>query len=221
MTRSISILFSAFALIWVSAAPALAQITVRNDEESVIFNLSDPSVLSDFSFRDRFLASGFNILVADADLTFDEDGFLEFDVLGSDADANTINLFRAPSGRLIALEYVNIGETRRSRIARDIRVDVTDGTINPGFLFSSFQIGNRQTSSYGLDDFNFGIFIQDATRSGLQSVIFAFEDATGALDFDDLLIRATFTPNSVPEPGSLLMLVLALLGVALVNRKFG
>ncbi len=204
-------------LLWVSA-PAAAQITIVQDSDAVVVDFTGEvgNRLNGNDFESYLLDNGFTVGLADADIDVDGPGTFSFELIG--ARTGRVNAFEV-GGSIAATggggfqSFIQPNGVNGQAINATATVDEA-GEI-PNRLFGFRTSTNGGSSFGGLSTFfsnRFATFVPNLnTLSGLTTVIFAFEEFSGTTDYDDLLVRATFTPvSAVPEPETWLMLILGL-----------
>ena len=227
MTRLIILL--AFISIFAFSRAGVAQIVIEIDGDASTIDLLNPGngdiTLNGNDFESYLLNNGFTYGLADADIDVTGPGTFSFELIGG----------RTSSG--VTDSFIVGGQTAASVSGFQSFVQgngVNGLAIGPTFYIpSAGQIDNNafyfQTTASGQSgnqfDFfteNFATFVPNSnTLSGLSTVIFAFEDSNQTSDYDDLLIRASFTLDSasVPAPGSLGLLICGLAFIAYRQRR--
>jgi len=244
--RFLLILYIILSTIGLQAASA--QITVVESDDTVIYDFEDDteSVAQENYFTAYLRENGFNALYTNVGLAFDQPGTLTFDLLGN-TDSVSRRMFFINDERVtreiqgFAAHTRNGGQGRRLE-GEDAIYNIGDPSNlsqqnpnadgSPNLLLDLYFATllhkghpHNPTNSTFVTEFTlfsdqFGIFVpQIESTSGLTTVIFALEDGLTSVDYDDLVIRATFTPTNVPEPATLAILMLGLLVIAYRQRK--
>ena len=218
-----TIVFLGSVLVPVCTANAQISIITENDTAIFSFDGDAGNNVNPFSqdgngFEQLLTTNGFNYLLSDADVSFDSDGIISFELIGSTLEGG---------GR----DSILINQSLVFSQAAPFAQDFTNGTSLDGLLLSepiavaagvadlnllTFQRTNsrgRNQRNRNYENSRFGIFVSDINSlSNLSEVVFAFErhgrNNRFGQDFDEFLVRATFVP--VPEPGPLGLLVAAL-----------
>lgn len=236
------ILLIAFIMLGTSVSAQIT-VDTSGDSVVYNFTGDNGTKLENNDFQGYLQSNGFNSLVSSAGLSVDSAGTFTFELLGGRTSSTSIStgnstrtrsvtdLFAVNNQTIASVTgFENYTETNGIPLNLSVRIE-EGGSISAGlFSFRSRQSTTTTTVSLNgrssatvsrtgqpVSFFSqpFGIFVPGInTLTGLNSVIFAFEDNNSVFDFDDLLIRATFTADnliaSVPAPGGMIMLILAL-----------
>lgn len=158
MTRSVWVVMFALSLIWVSSGPVSAQITVQNDDDSQVFDLSGDgeNVLDDFSFLEFATENSFGQVISDGILTFTENGYLEFELLGTVTSNQLFLALELDGDRAVRRRGGNRSFIRRNGSGRflDTTLTVSAGQINPAIQFLRQNNRRQTTLTSSIDSFS-------------------------------------------------------------------
>lgn len=213
--------------------PAAAQITVTDDNDAYTFDLTgqtntDTTITSN-AFDTYLNQTGFTFGVIRAGLSVSEAGTLSFELIGSNTNSQFTNSFSVNGTTVAAVSgyqsFIQPDGISGQAISETLRID-QPGQIGVNAMLNDFrhnQYGWGRISTYEDNEwavlvpaeYAYPSSVQGSSISGLSSVIFALENYTGGgSNYDDLLIRASFTADSastpVPAPGGLGILLLGL-----------
>jgi hypothetical protein len=179
--------------------------------------LNTIDIVSANNFRSNLSALGVSQYTLGGSLTADSDGSVAFYYYGKEAGYQNIFTATGTSGSL----YKDSGysPTYQNNFGAPVligSVDVLSGILNFGFCANSSPghsvgcVTNQQNDWYNLGS------LQSIAYSVAGNVAWIFWDDSGAGpddNHDDMMIKAVFTPRSVPEPATLGLFGLGLLGV--------
>ena len=212
-------------LLGIFSYPVKAQLSVAFDPDAITFDLSDPASgpisLADNDFISYFTQNGFSYGGTNATLSTSGAGSFTFEIIGSDqqeSEYEGFSFFGLPD-RIEAFTFGSTNFIGADGVSGSLRGDgltvLEAGPISQTSLQFASQ---RNPPSLGLietidsmDSTGFAVFVPSAERtSNLSSLYFAYEADDGLIDYDDLIIRATFELDSVPEPSVFLLFMLGL-----------
>jgi len=199
-----------------ASSAALAQIEVIVDDSADFMTFSSAGgTIRGNDFQSYLEDNGFTTAYTGVQLATDGPGEFTFEFLGYDTRPQ--NRFDVDGSRTNARTS---GRPQRNFISDDNpngtavnrSASVGGGVVSTSlFGFRTTYRGNAYRDLSSFNSSRVATFVQDSNSlTGLETVIFAFEDSGGS-GYDDLVIRATFTP--VPEPETALLMIAALTGI--------
>lgn len=219
--RFLSIFCSVFAF----TVAAKAQITLDIGSTNTAWTFGSP--IRGNNFESYLTDNGFTAGYVGASLSAEGPGTFSFEVIGS--EAAYYNAFEVAGSRIYTSPGLSTFSTFNSYVSNGgtgLALEGTAEVTEAGALdndFFGFRISrNGRNFSRFQDNESMRVvtLVQDtASLTGMNSVIFAFEDHNDS-DFDDLIVRANFVPlNQVPEPETALLLLAGLGFAAARHRK--
>ena len=203
----------AAALLGCAAAAQAGFVPVSN----VGTGLDTIGIVSANNFRSQLAGQGVTQYTLGGSLTADAAGSVAFYYYGKEAGYQ--NIFTATGTSGSVSRDSGFSPTYTNNFAAPVligSIDVLSGILDFGFCSNSAPgksvgcVSNQQN-----DWFNLGS-VQSIAFSVAGNVAWIFWDDSGAGpddNHDDMLIKAVFTPRSVPEPATLGLFGLGLLGV--------
>lgn len=181
------------------------------------------SIVPANEFRSNFASLGVTTYTLGGSLGTDADGSVTYYYLGKEAGYQNIFTATGTNGSVSKDSGYSPSYTNNFNAPALIgSVDVLNGPLSFGFCSNSSpgkSVGC--VSNFQNDSFNLGS-LQSIAYSVVGNVAWIFWDDSGAGpddNHDDMLIKAVFTPRAVPEPASLGLFGLGLLGVWVGARR--
>jgi len=184
---------------------------------NVATGLNTIDIVAANNFRSNLAALGVNQYTLGGSLTADADGSVAYYYYGKEAGYQ--NIFTATGTGGSVSKDSGYSPTWQNNFGAPVligSVDVLSGILNFGFCSNSSPghsvgcVTNLQNDWYNLGS------LQSIAYSVAGNVAWIFWDDSGAGpddNHDDMMIKAVFTPRSVPEPATLGLFGLGLLGV--------
>lgn len=209
--------------------PAWSQIIIEIDGDTETLDVANPSngslPFDGSDFLSYLNNNGFSYGLADADIAVSGAGTFTFELLGGRTRSGMTRSFFANGEQIAAVNsfdvFIDSNGVNGLPLSQSVYIPEAGQIDNNAFYFNST---SGATSGQQLDFFtqNFATFVPDSnTLSGLSTVLFALEDSNNNFDYDDMLIRATFTLDSanVPAPAGPGLLLLGLAYIWRQQRK--
>lgn len=202
----------------ISTSAAFGQITINVEGDSTTYGVGAQNgadyLLTGNDFEGYLLNNGFSFGATDADIITESSGTFTFELIGSE-NALT-NYFVADSTVATSQQgYTNFVQSDGSSglpLAPEVYISEPGEVPIWDFYFATARNGGYDYINFYSDDF-IAFTPSSSSLSGLSQVIFAVNDrGSSDSDYDDLVIKATFTSDvaPVPAPGAFGILLVGL-----------
>ncbi|GHF16860.1 hypothetical protein GCM10017044_09010 [Kordiimonas sediminis] len=199
------------------AMPSNAAITITEINPSE--TQTDINYFTWNNFKGDFAAQGVDLFFGGASFDFTMDGTLTFEFVGAESGWN--NSF----GVTGTSTYQETGGTTGLNLP-GLFLGTQNVTVGGGEASAWWFQNDQGAGPVGTGNAQFGVFFDSSNYNAtsgayeVNEVYFAFDDngANNDDDYDDMVIRATFT-SAIPEPATWLMMIMGFGMIGMATRR--